>query len=145
MLYFLLVSTCIGLIALLTIAAKTKQTQIIAAIVLPLLVLSGYFTYNGIQELRGKPTFIIPKNNRFFLITSFENKPKSIYLWLLPKGSNTPLYVEIPWSDEGSKKINKAKKDTEQGNIIEVFGFGNSTGFDTHEVDLSSELPKIQQ
>ena len=99
---------------LLAFLTWNKPTRYLAAIIIPILCLAVYKSYDAIDELKGKPTQILPEG-KWLLLASFQDPPNKIYLLVQLLDQDEPIYIVIPWKKEEGTDVAGSEERMKEG------------------------------
>lgn len=110
-----------------TYLAWNKATRWVAVLMIPLICSAIYFSWEGVDELRGQPTTIRP-SGEFQILAIVQDPPRVIWILIKPSNKSTVVLVEIPWTEEDGEEVENVKKQLKDG-IVKLGKFkGDQSG-----------------
>lgn len=93
----------LGLMIVLMMLSDNLYKRRIVAVIIPIICLAMYLSWQGAEEIKGHPTTIMPINE-FEILAIIQNPPKVIYYLISPLGRSEPMLIVRPWTSGESKE-----------------------------------------
>lgn len=116
MYYTLLMLLSVPILIMFIVMATSDKYRKYLVVFIPIILALVFKLIYAVDTIKAHPKSNLPAD--YFFLSSFEIPQKTIYLWIIEKGKDTPHTVQIPWTQKDSKATQEAKKSLAEGTPV---------------------------